>query len=205
MSDTTHKGFQHDEETYWAMRDELLAKYEGKWVAVHNGRVTAVGNNLLEVVQAGCQEDGYGYCNCVGKEDKIVVMKRRVQFPYDDTYSPTPLPRIRVGFSDVTQTARQVFDDVIPDTGADLTCLPQTDYQALGVLNLPVFSGTTRAFGGVGHGATFYQGIAEVDGKQFVAIIEPTAEAERLLGRDVLNQLRATFDGPASTTTLEAS
>jgi len=200
---TTHAGFKCDEESYWAMRDELLSKYKNKWVAVHNGRVTAVGDSLLEVVQAGCQEDGYGYCNCVGQEDKIVVMKRRVHFSYDRMYSPIPLPRVTVGFSNVAQTTRQVYPDVIPDTGADLTCLPHTDCEAIGILDLPVFRGRTRAFGGEPAEATFYQGIAEVDGKQFVCIIESTREAERLLGRDVLNQLRATFDGPRETITLE--
>jgi hypothetical protein len=36
------KGFEQDRLDYWAMRNELLAKYSGKSVAVHKGRVVAV-------------------------------------------------------------------------------------------------------------------------------------------------------------------
>ena len=39
------QGFERDRQDYWAMRGELLAKYSGRWVAVHKGRVTAVGDD----------------------------------------------------------------------------------------------------------------------------------------------------------------
>jgi hypothetical protein len=42
--DIVEKGFEQDRLDYWAMRDELLAKYAGKWVAVHKGRVLAVAD-----------------------------------------------------------------------------------------------------------------------------------------------------------------
>jgi len=74
------------------MRGELLAKYPGKWVAVHKGRIVAVGEDPLSIVNQALAEDGY--TNKVGEEDKIVIRQRRVSFPYDDAYAPTPLPRI---------------------------------------------------------------------------------------------------------------
>ena len=76
------------------MRGELLRKYAGKWVAVHRGRVVAAGNDPLSIMEQALSEDGYAYTNRVGEEDKIVVRQRRVLFPYDDTNSPTALPRI---------------------------------------------------------------------------------------------------------------
>lgn len=40
-------GFTQDKKDYWAMREELLAKYTGKWIAVHQGQVVAVGDDLF--------------------------------------------------------------------------------------------------------------------------------------------------------------
>ena len=104
------EGFDADKETYWSMRDELLAKYRGKWIAVHKGRVVAVGDDPVSIMDEAICEDGYAYTNKVGEEEKIIVRKRRRKFNY--------------------------------------------------------------------------------------AIVEPTSEPERLLGREVLNLCKVTFDGP---------
>lgn len=77
------EGFDADKEAYWSMREELLAKYRGKWVAVHKGRVVAVGDDLISIADEAIREDGYAYTNKVGDEDKIIVTKRRRKFSYD--------------------------------------------------------------------------------------------------------------------------
>ncbi len=59
------------------MRNELLGKYAGKWVAVHRGRVVAVSDDPLSIMEQALAEDGYAYTNKVGEEDKIVVRQRR--------------------------------------------------------------------------------------------------------------------------------
>jgi len=46
-------------------------------------------------------------------------------------------------------------------------------------------------------------GRVEIDGNIYSAIIEPVLEVERLIGRDVLNQCKVTFDGPSGTTSFE--
>jgi hypothetical protein len=69
-------GFEEDRQDYWAMRDELLAKYPGKWVAVHKGRVVAVADEPLSIMEQALVEDGYAYTNKVGDEDKIVIRQR---------------------------------------------------------------------------------------------------------------------------------
>ena len=63
------------------MRDELLVKYPGKWVAVHKGRVVSVADEPLSIMEQALAEDGYAYANKVGDEDKIVIRQRRVSFP----------------------------------------------------------------------------------------------------------------------------
>jgi hypothetical protein len=87
--EAVEKGFEQDRADYWAMRHELLAKYPAKWVAVHKGRVIAVADEPLSIMEQALAEEGYAYTNKVGDEDKIVIRQRRVSFPYDDSYSPT--------------------------------------------------------------------------------------------------------------------
>ena len=80
------RGFDQDQRDYWAMRDQLLQKYGGKWVAVHKGHVVAVGNDPVSIMEQALSEEGYAYTNKVGDEDKIVVRQHRISFPYDDAY-----------------------------------------------------------------------------------------------------------------------
>jgi Family of unknown function (DUF5678) len=197
------QGFEQDRLDYWAMRDELLAKYSGKWVAVHRGRVMAVGDDPLSIMEQALAEDGYAYTNKVGEEDKIVVRQRRVSFPYDDTYSPTPIPRVSAVLHNFSQTRSKRVDDAIPDTGADVTCLPVGDCQDLDLFLFPYYSGVSHPFGGVRRSVTFYGAKVEINGSIYVAIVEPVTERERLVGREILNQIKVTFDGPSRTTIFE--
>jgi hypothetical protein len=43
----------------------------------------------------------------------------------------------------------------------------------------------------------------EIDGGIYNAVVEPVVEHERLVGRDVLNQTKVTFDGPGRLTTFD--
>jgi hypothetical protein len=201
--DTVEKGFEQDRLDYWAMRDELVAKYAGKWVAVHKGRVIAIADEPLSIMEQALAEDGYAYTNKVGDEDKIVIRQRRVSFHYDDTYSPTPLPRMAAVLCNFPQTKSKTVTDAIPDTGADVTCLPMDDCQDLDLFLFPFYMGISHPFSGMRRSVTFYGARVEVDGKVYSAIVEPVTERERLVGRDVLNQMKVTFDGPARLTTVD--
>jgi len=201
--EVVERGFKQDQQDYWEMREELLARYSGKWVAVHKGRVVAVGEDPLSIMEDALAEDGYAYTNKVGEEDKIVVRQRRVSFPYDQTYSPTPIPHITAVLHNFTQTKRKTVTDAIPDIGADMTCLPVDDCQDLDLFLFPYYSGVAHPFGGVSRQVTFYAGRIEINGKIYLAIVESVAEPERLVGREVLNQTRVTFDGPAQLTTFD--
>jgi hypothetical protein len=196
-----HEGFEQDQRDYWAMREELLKAYPGKWVAVHKGRVVAVGDDPVSISNEALAEDGYAYCNCVGREEEIVFTIRQVQFRYDTSYLPTALPRATVTVSSFDRSHNLVVPDIIPDTGSDLTCLPNPDCQQLDLYRFPYMTGTSRVYGGGSRPATFYRAHVEIDGRSYPAIVLPVAAGERLLGRDVLNQCQVTFDGPARTVT----
>ena len=197
------QGFEQDRQDYWKMRDELLAQHAGKWVALHKGHVVAVGDSPLAIMEQALAEDGYAYTNKVGEEDKIIIRQRRVSFPYDNVYAPTPLPRITAVLYNFPQTKSKTVADAIPDTGADVSCLPEKDCQDLDLFLFPFYSGTSHPFGGVSQQVTFYVARVEIDGKVYNAIVEPVSERERLVGRDVLNQTKVTFDGPARLTTFD--
>lgn len=201
--EVVEQGFEQDRQDYWKMRDELLAQYAGKWVALHKGRVVAVGDDPLAIMEPALAEDGYAYTNKVGEEDKIVIRQRRVSFPYDDTYAPAPLPRITVVLHNFPRTKSKTVTDAIPDIGADVSCLPDEDCRDLDLFLFPFYSGTSHPFGGASRQVTFYVARIEIDGKVYNAIVEPVSEHERLVGREVLNQTKVTFDGPARLTTFD--
>jgi hypothetical protein len=201
--EVVEQGFEQDRRDYWKMRDELLLRYSGKWVAVHKGRIVAIGDDPLSIMEQALSEDGYAYTNKVGEEDKIVIRQRRVSFPYDHTYSPTPIPRITATLHNFTQTKSKTVKDAIPDIGADMTCLPPDDCQDLDLFFFPYYSGVSHPFGGVSRQVRFYAARVEINGGMYNAIVEPVTEQERLVGREVLNQTRVTFDGPARLTTFD--
>jgi hypothetical protein len=43
MDTSTNHRFKCEKQAYWAIRDELLKKYFGKWVAIVNGKIVASG------------------------------------------------------------------------------------------------------------------------------------------------------------------
>ena len=147
-NDAVEQGFARDKQDYWAMREELLAKYAGKWVAVHQGHVVAVGDDPLSIMEKALAEDGYAYTNKVGEEDNIVIRQRRRSFGYDETYAPTAMPRITATFHNFARTKSKTVTDAIPDTGADVSCLPINECEELDLLLFPYYSGISHAFGG---------------------------------------------------------
>lgn len=70
--------FKQDEEDYWQKRNNLLSDYEGKWIAFHNKKVIASGNNIYEVTLLALQKsNSCAYITKVGEEDKLMVKVRR--------------------------------------------------------------------------------------------------------------------------------
>jgi hypothetical protein len=191
-----HKDFIENEKLYWRMREQLLKQYGGKWVAIEGGRVVASGDDLFDVTDEVGSLGCHAYIAQVGREDSLVFIIRR-EFTYDATYQPFALPQAEVIFFNYRGTARQLYPDVIPDTGADLSALPEEDCAAIDLFGSPYLLGLTRGVLGPSVPTLVYRGNAEINGASYRSLIQPIPGGkERILGRDVLNQLKVTFDGP---------
>ena len=176
----------------------MLAQYRGQWVAVHEGKVLVAGPKLMEVMDKASAFGGHPFVALVGAEDAIVFRIRRSVYAYDQGYQPFPLPRLTATFWNHAQTHSQIHPDVIPDTGADVSVLPDADCTAIDLFNSPYMTGMSSGVLGSSITTLFYHGKVELDGQHFSALIQPIpAGRERILGRDVLNQQRVLFDGPA--------
>jgi len=194
-----HADFLANEQAYLHMRDSLLGQYRGQWVAVDSGKVIVAGPKLMEVMErASSCGGGHAYFALVGAEDAVVFRIRRAVFAYDQAYQPFPLPRMTATFWDHAEMHSQQHPDVIPDTGADVSVLPHTDCATIHLFNSPYMTGMAGGVVGASITTLFYRGKVEIDGRRYSALIQPIPSGqERILGRDVLNQQRVLFDGPA--------
>jgi len=136
---TIQEGFEQDKRDYWAMREEILPKLKGKWVAVHKGKVVAVGDDMISIMDKALSGDGYAYANKLGEEDKIIIKNRRIEFAYDRSYAPTPMPLVTATFYNFDQSRSKRCSDAIPDTGADLSCLPLADCHQIDLFRFPYY------------------------------------------------------------------
>jgi len=196
-----------NERAYWQQREGLIQQWPNQWVAVHDGQVVAVGEEMTTVMdRVGQQSLCDAYIEKVGGEfDTVLTIRRRaeVSFAYDGSYSP-PLPCVEATFSNFQQTHRATYDDVIPDTGADSTVLPLNDCAAFSLFSSPFYSSLSRGIGSAPALTLLYRAFAEIGGHSYPALIEAHPSLlERLLGRDVLNALVAIFDGPGGATTFQ--
>jgi hypothetical protein len=192
-----HPDRRKNEADYWAVRDQLLAQYQGQWIGFAGGRVIASGTSPVSVFHAAEATGLHPFFICVGREQEPCRI-RRATFSYDTSYPGEALPSIRVEFRHTSGSPGVVMDRVVPDTGADASVLPWQDCQllqltpALGVQGL--ISGVAGA-----SAATLAFGIwAELDGREYPCRLQADfAGNERILGRDVLNRLEILFRGPA--------
>ncbi len=193
-----HPDFLANERDYMAMRDQLLPRYRGQWVAVHDGQLIAADADLIAVTRAAGQVRGHPYIARVGEEDTTVFRLRVATFGYDRSYLPFPLPLITVTFWNDAETRTSTYSDVVADTGADMSALPGQDCAAFDLFDSPYFTAVSSGVIGASVTTVVYQGKAEINGLRTPAFIQPIPSGtERIVGRDVLNHHRAVFDGPA--------
>lgn len=72
-----HPAFLANEKAYREMHGDLLARYGGQWVAVHDKKVIASGEDLLSVSQAALALGGHPFIASVGAEDEVVFRIRK--------------------------------------------------------------------------------------------------------------------------------
>jgi len=205
LRDAMSNEYLANEAEYWKIRNRLMAQYQGKWVAFHKGRVISCSDDFVSVMdEAGRNGCPMAYIDQVGQEGMMEFRSRRVTFRYDQSYVPTALPRAEVTFRNFFQIHQQTFNDVIPDTGSDLSVLSANDSNALNLLSGPRFAATLGGIGGQSALCVVCRAYAEVGGRQFSALVQVVVgQSERLLGREVLNQVIVTFDGPKGHVTFD--
>jgi hypothetical protein len=92
-----HPDRRKNEEAYWAMRDQLLAQYQGQWDGFADGKVVASGSSPVAVFHAAEATGLHPFFICVGKEEAPCRV-RRATFAYDASYPGEPLPLLTVEF-----------------------------------------------------------------------------------------------------------
>jgi len=126
----------------------------------------------------------------------------RIDFPYDESYYPA-MPVVTVTVDGYAGHPPQPLIALV-DSGADGTMLPVDVLQAVGAL----YEDTVQMRGVLGESeqvdrytVAIRLGLLTVHGIQAVAILTGT---ESVIGRDVLNNLVVTLNGPAFTTQVES-
>jgi hypothetical protein len=123
---------------------------------------------------------------------------RRISFAYDASYPGEPMPVLSLEFRQTTGAPGLVLNQVIADTGADASALPWTDCEAL---QLTTAQGRPGLMGGMAGGSAptlHFPVWVFIDGQEYPCRLQADFVGnERILSRDVLNQLDTLFRGPA--------
>jgi hypothetical protein len=192
-----HPEWRKNEAAYWAMRDTLLPQYCGRWIGFADGAVIVSGTSPVAVFHAAEASDRNPFVTCVGRENEPVRM-RRGTFAYDASYAGEPLPVLTLEFRPKSGSQGMTLNQVIADTGADATALPWSDCQRL---QLSASAGRPGWMTGVAGGTAstlHFRVWVHVDGQEYPCRLQADfVGTERIVGRDVLNQLEVLFRGPS--------
>lgn len=121
-------------------------------------------------------------------------------FPCDTIYDP-PAPACDVALT-VASTGKRTALKAILDTGSDATLVPLPHLQAIGARR--AFEARLRSQWGERRVVFLYLVDVQIESLTLpgVYVIGDDLGDEVILGRDVLNRLRLTLDGPALVTRL---
>jgi hypothetical protein len=193
-----HPDLLKNEAAYWVVRDELLAQYQGQWIGFADGVVIASGKTAVQVGHEAQKTGRHPHVTCVGHEFEPERI-RRTTFPYDTSPSREPMPMIELEFRVVSGTTGPTLDAVIPDTGADASTLPWQDCMALQLDPSHGRLGVLAGFGASYKGTVVFDIWVFLDGREYNCRLHGDLSGrDRILGRDVLNQLEILFRGPAN-------
>jgi hypothetical protein len=83
--------FEKEKSAYWRMRNDLLNKYQGKWVAIVNEQVVTVGDEMGKVIEDAFQktQSKVMFVSEVGLEDRISRIRRLSTGYCNYEYSPS--------------------------------------------------------------------------------------------------------------------
>jgi predicted aspartyl protease len=192
-----HPEWRRNEREYWLMRDRLLDGFRDRWIGFADGTVIASGSSPVDVFHRAHSTGRHPFVTCVGRENEPCQMRRSAH-SYDTSYPGEPLPVMSVEFRTSSGSSGTVLDRVIVDTGADASALPWSECQQLG---LAPSQGVPGIMGGVGASripSMVFLVWARLDGTEYPCRLQADfLGSERILGRDVLNQIEVLFRGPA--------
>lgn len=192
-----HPDWRRNEREYWAVRDQLLGQFRNQWIGFANGGVIASGVIAVDVFHRAMASGLHPYITCVGREDEPCRI-RRSTYSYDTTYPAAAMPVITVEFRTSTGSPGTVRDQVIADTGADVSAVPWSDCQRM---QLAPTQGVPGIVGGIGGGlaaTVVFQVWAWLDGMEYPCQLQADfLGSERILGRDVMNRMDVLFRGPS--------
>jgi hypothetical protein len=122
-------------------------------------------------------------------------------YDYSTRYQPYA-PVVDILISSPDSPDRQLMLSALVDSGADATMLPIAALQAIGALY--VQPARIQGVTGVPSAVDIYSVSVQVGPRRIhtVDAIAIRTGAEAILGRDVLNQLVVTMDGPVGVTTI---
>jgi predicted aspartyl protease len=126
-------------------------------------------------------------------------------FDYDPDYPFGPaMPMVEIQIRPVGRTGSNVSIQVVVDSGADATILPIRHLQAAGVEK--VGKARMRWGGHLGQVYDVYLAVVTIGALQVpgIRILADEHRDEPVLGRDVLNYLVVTLNGPASVVEISA-
>jgi hypothetical protein len=192
ISTETAEQFAAEEDAYWRLRDDLLRQHRGKWVAIVEGKVVAVGDRMNSVAAEAYRVTGsrVKFVACVGKED-FQVRVRQVLGWFDMDYDPAlPLTGLAVASPD---GATEVATQALVDTGADISVLTSSTADSAGLWSFPSGWAYVGGIAGGGERRMLFDGTIGVGVHAVPVSIDCRDDLdENILGRDVINEFSLT-------------
>jgi len=194
LREEVRQRFEYEKQAYSAMRGDLLKQHYGKWVAVVDGQVVAVGDKRGKVMEEAYRKtkSKVMFVSEVGLEDRVLRIRQVSTGQFDRNYHPS-VPMMTAPISDLVNTL-SIDVDFIIDTGADLTVLRNDVAIILNLFDAP--AGFSH-IGGVGSKPVerqLYGALVHLAGQIITVAVDCRDDFdENLLGRDVTNEFELTL------------
>lgn len=166
-----------------------MKKYKGKWVAMVNEQVVAIGDKMGKVMEETYQKtkSKVMFVSEVGNENRVARIRQISSGQYDLEYYP-PAPVITLPISDLVE-AVSLDINLIVDTGADLTVIRDEDAIKLNLFDAPAGFRYIAGLGSTPEERQFCGALVHLAEKTITVAVDCRSDFnENLSGRDVINE-----------------